>query len=431
MILLRNCSWVVTQNANREILRNVDISIEDDRIAGIGCNLTTKDYIIDCSDKIVLPGLINSHTHLPMTLFRGYADDLLLQEWLEDKIWPLESNLTEKHVYRGAVLGMLELVKAGITTFHDMYFFGTAVKRAAEESGVRTFFAQAIVDFPTAEFRNSSGAFRAFENLAKSSSELFTPTVGTHSQYTCSTETLLKAKDLARKYETLLHIHVAETRKEVYESLEEHGRRPVEYLNEIGFLDKNVVAVHLGWITKEEISILSKMGAKAVHCPVSNMKLGVGGVAPLAEMFDNSVAVALGTDSPVSNNSLDLFEEMKVAALLQKMHRWDPRVIPAQIALDMATINGAKALGVEHLLGSVEVGKKADLILLELTSPHLTPCHDIVSNLVYSAKSSDVATTIVNGKILMEDYEVKTLNEPEILAKASESALELVSKLEK
>jgi 5-methylthioadenosine/S-adenosylhomocysteine deaminase len=431
MILLKNCSWLVTQNAKRKILRNIDVLIEDDRIAEIGYNLTTSDYVIDCNNKVVLPGLINSHTHLPMILFRGYADDLLLQDWLETKIWPLEMSLTEKHVYYGSLLGMLELIGNGVTTFHDMYFFGNAVKRAAEESKIRTLFGQAIVDFPTAEFKNSIEAFSAFENLAKRSSELFTPSVGVHSPYTCSTETLLKAKELASRYKTLLHIHVSETRKEIYDSLKEHGKRPVEYLNEIGFLGRNVVAVHLGWITKSEVSILGKSYTKAVHCPISNMKLAVGGVAPLQEMLSSNVVVALGTDSAVSNNSLDLFEEMKVASLLQKMHRWDPRAVPAQVALDMVTINGAKALGAEHLIGSIEIGKKSDLILVELKKPHLTPLHNIISNLVYSAKGSDVATTIVNGKILMENYEFKTLNEEEVLAKASESAFELVSKLEK
>ncbi|MEW6069693.1 MAG: amidohydrolase [Candidatus Thermoplasmatota archaeon] len=431
MLLLKNCSWIVTQNAKHEILRNKDVLIEDDRIAELGSNLTTKDYVINCENKILLPGLINSHTHLPMTLFRGYADDLPLQDWLETKIWPLEANLTEEHVYYGALLGILELIRNGITTFNDMYFFGNAVKRAVEKSGIRALFGQAVVDFPTAEFKNSSEAFKLFESLAKSSSELFMPTVGVHSLYTCSKETLLKAKELSKKYETLLHIHAAETRKEVYDSLKEHGKRPVEYLSEIGFLGGNVVAVHLGWITKGEVSILGKTGAKAVHCPISNMKLAVGSVPPLAELFNENVVVALGTDSAVSNNSLDLFEEMKVATLLQKMHRWDARVMPAQVTLDLATINGAKALAMEHLLGSVEVGKKADLVLVDLKKPHLTPCHNIISNLVYSTKGSDVTTTIVDGKILMENYEFKTLNEEEILAKASSCAFDLANKLEK
>ncbi len=424
-MLLKNCSWVVTQNVGREILRNRDVLIEDDKIAEIGRNLDKSGDVIDCSGKALLPGLINSHTHLAMTLFRGYADDMLLQEWLQDKIWPLEAKMNDDYVYCGALLGMLELIKSGVTTSHDMYFFGNGVTRAAEESGVRTFFSQGILDYPTAEFKNSGEAFNLYERLAKKKSDLFIPTIGTHAPYTCTEETLLKAKELARKYGALLHIHASETRREVYDSLKQKGMRPIEYLNAIGFLGEEVIVAHAGWATKGEVSMLGKTETKVAHCPISNMKLAVGAVAPLPEMLENDVVVSLGTDSAASNNSLDLFEEMKVAALLQKMHRWNPRILTAQKALDMATIEGARALGMQDKLGSIEVGKKADLILVDFKKPRLTPVHDVISNLVYSARGSDVWATIVNGKVLMKDGKVMMLREDEVIEMASKAAQEL------
>lgn len=425
MLLLKNCSWIVTQNAKREILRNGDVLIEGSKIAEIGLNLDKSGKVIDCSGKALLPGLINSHTHLAMTLFRGYADDMLLQDWLQDKIWPLEARMKEDYVYCGALLGMLELIKTGVTTLHDMYFFGRGVKRAAEESGVRTFFSQGILDYPTAEFKDSRKALNLFKRLARRKSELFTPTIGTHATYTCTEETLLKAKELARKYGSRIHIHASETRREVYDSLKQKGRRPIEYLSDIGFLGEEVVVAHAGWATKGEVSMLGKNKTRVAHCPISNMKLAVGAVAPLPEMFENNVVVSLGTDSAASNNSLDLFEEMKVAALLQKMHRWNPRLLPAPKALDMATIEGARALGMQDKLGSIEAGKKADLILVDFKRPHLAPVHNVISNLVYSAKGSDVWATIVNGKVLMKNREVTTLEEDMVLEKASKAAEEL------
>ncbi|MDP6460087.1 MAG: amidohydrolase family protein, partial [Candidatus Hydrothermarchaeota archaeon] len=240
-MLLENCSWIVTQNAKREILRDRDVLVEGDKIAGIGLNLDKSGKVIDCSGKVLLPGLINSHTHLAMTLFRGYADDMLLQDWLQSKIWPLEAKLKEGDVYHGSLLGTLELIKSGVTSFHDMYFFGRGVKKASEESGVRAFFSQGILDYPTAEFKNAEEALNLFKGLVRRKSELFTPTLGTHSPYTCSEETLLKAKELARKNGPTLHIHASETRKEIYDSLKEKGRRPIEYLSDIGFLGEEVV----------------------------------------------------------------------------------------------------------------------------------------------------------------------------------------------
>lgn len=425
-MLLKNCSWVITQNPGREILRDVDVLIEGSRIAEIGRGLAKRDEVIDCSGKALLPGLVNAHTHLAMTLFRGYADDMLLQEWLSKRIWPLEARLKERHVYAGSLLGALELLKGGVTTFNDMYFFGEGVRKAVEESGIRGVFSQGVLDYPTAEFKNAGEALRLFEALSRKKTELFTPAIGTHAPYTCSRETLLRAKELAAKHGALIHIHASETRKEVYDSLREKGRRPIEYLDDIGFLGENVLVAHAGWATKAEVAMLAESHAKVAHCPVSNMKLAVGGVAPLPEMFQSRVVVSLGSDGAASNNSLDMFQEMKLASLLQKMHRWDAGLLPAQKALDMATIDGATALGMGDKIGSVEVGKKADLILLDLKKPHLAPLHSVVSSVVYSARAGDVDTAIVNGRVLMQGRRVLSLSEEEVLGRASRAAEELV-----
>jgi 5-methylthioadenosine/S-adenosylhomocysteine deaminase len=427
-MLLKNCSWVVTQNQDRDVLKDVDVLIMGGEIAGIGRDLRDDGDVVDCTGKALLPGLINAHTHLAMALFRGYADDMHLQDWLTKKIWPLESRLREEHVYSGSLLAMLELIKGGVTAFCDMYFFGGGVRKATLETGMRGFFAQGVLDFPTAEFRDARQALRIFRSLAKRKAELFTPLIGTHAPYTCSEETLQKAKELADSYNTMVHIHASETRKEVYESLREKKKRPIEYLDAIGFLGENVLIAHAGWATKGEVSVLGEKKTKVVHCPVSNMKLAVGGVAPLPEMFLRGVVVALGSDGAASNNTLDVFQEMKVASLLQKMHRWDASLLPAQTALDMATIHGAMALGAERHIGSIEVGKKADLILVDMRKPHLAPVHNVVSTLVYSVRAGDVDMCMVNGRVLMENGKVLTVDEEGALRKAREAVGDLVER---
>tara|TARA_B100000315_G_scaffold259789_1_gene317254 strand:- start:2836 stop:4122 length:1287 start_codon:yes stop_codon:yes gene_type:complete len=428
-MILKNCSWILTQNPNRDIMNNGDICIEDNKIVDIGIDLGKNDDVIDCSDKAILPGLINSHTHVAMTLFRGFADDMLLQDWLQNKIWPLESKLTEEYVYQGTLLGVLELIKSGTTTFNDMYFFGRGVKNAVEEGGIRAFFSQGVLDNPTAEFQNADQAFKLFKSLLKEKTELFIPTIGTHSPYTCNKETLLKAKEIAKKNKSMIHIHASETRKEVYDSIKVTGKRPIEYLQDIGFLGKEILVAHAGWTTKGEVLLMGNSGAKVSHCPVSNMKLAVGAVAPLPEMFNNHVTVSLGTDSAASNNNLDIFETMKVATLLQKMHRWDARILPAQKTLDMATIDGARSLGMHKSIGSIEVDKNADLIILDIKKPHLYPVHNILSNIVYSANGNDVWGTIVNGEIIMKNRIITRLIEEEVLEKSSTTAYKLSEEL--
>ncbi len=424
-ILLKNCAFVVTQNENREILRNKDVLIENGKISEIGENLDKTGEIIDCSEKILLPGLINTHTHLAMTLFRGYADDLALQKWLQKKIWPLEAKLTSDDCYAGNLLGCLEMMRSGTTCFNDMYFFGEEIKKAVETTGIRCFFSQTILDLPTMEFKDSQQAFDIFRKLSKQGSELFRVQIGTHAVYTCSKETLLKAKDLSEQYDIPIHIHLSETQKEVADCKREFGKTPVEHLNDMNFLKQEILAAHCVWLTEKDIRLMANNNVKVSHCPVSSMKL-VSGVAPLKRMIDENIIVSLGTDSAASNNNLDLFEEMKTTALLHKLHNSDPTVLPAQKVLDLATIDGAKALGCVDEIGSVEPGKRADLILLDKNELQLVPNHNIVSNIVYSANGGNVDTVLVNGRIIMKNKRFLTLDKETIINNAQKTAEDLV-----
>lgn len=430
-LLLKNCDWVVTQNKRREVLHNASILIENDSIKEIGQISSSADKEIDGAGKIVTPGLVNTHTHLSMTLFRGYADDMKLQDWLQKKIWPLESKLNGEDCYFGALLGSAEMIRSGTTTFVDMYFHMEDVARAVSKSGLRGFLSYGTIDLfnpvkSSAERQNVQKFHDYVKQLANPRVKF---AVGPHAPYTCSEEMLQWAKDFAEKNNSILHIHVAETRREQADSHKQHGLRVVEYLEKIGALSKNMLAAHCVWLTKNEIKLLADAQVKVAHCPVSNMKLASGGVAPLPEMFEAGIPVGLGTDGAASNNSLDMFETMKVCALLHKASRWDPTILAAQKVLDLATIEGATALGADHEIGSIEVGKKADIILLDAKSPNLTPIHGketIVSNLVYSASSGNVDTTIVDGRILMEGRTIKSLNMNEVYEETEKLASRLV-----
>ena len=421
----------MTQDKTRNVLRDASILVRDGRIEQIAKGSgSSAEVEIDGRGKIALPGLINAHTHLSMVLFRGYADDMVLQDWLQKKIWPLEGRLTGEACYQGALLGSAEMIMSGTTTFMDMYFHEEEVAKAVNQIGLRAFLSYGIIDlFDSAkaqvEQKKSEELFNFIREL-KSSRIRFA--LGPHAPYTCSAETLLWAKEFAEKNDVIIHIHIAETRKEQADSQKQHGARIVEYLDKIGALSRKMVGAHCVWLTKSEVSLLSKSGVSVTHCPVSNMKLASGGVAPLPEMFDAGIAVSLGTDGAASNNTLDMFETMKVCALLHKAHRWDPTVLNAQKVLDLATIEGARALGMEREIGSIEVGKRADIILLDANLPNLNPIYGpdtVVSDLVYSASSGNVNTTIVDGKVLMENRQLKTLDLSKTLASAQEIANKL------
>jgi 5-methylthioadenosine/S-adenosylhomocysteine deaminase len=367
-----------------------------------------KDEVIDCRGKVLIPGLINTHTHLSMTLFRGYADDLELQQWLEKKIWPLEKRLTGEMCHHGALLGAMEMTRTGTTCFVDMYFHMEDVARATEEAGLRGILSYGMIDPPTQEGkeRERKNSLKLLQQIRAMKSPRISFAFGPHSPYTCSEETLLWCRKEAEKENVLVNIHIAETRGEQSRFERDKKSREVDYLEKIGFLNDRVLAAHSVWLTKSEVKLYGKRGVRVAHCPVSNMKLAGGSVAPLPEMWEAGVRVGLGTDGPASNNSLDMFDTMKICALAHKAHRWDPTVANAQMVLDMATIDGARAIGKEKEIGSIEKGKRADLVLVDLKEPNMMPIHGketIISDLVYSASGYNVDTTIVDGKVLMKN----------------------------
>ncbi len=431
-LLVKDCSWIVTQNSKREILRDKTVLVEDGKIIEIGDKISkSPDHVVSGRGAVLLPGLINTHTHLSMTLFRGYADDMELHDWLANKIWPLETKLTGEACYYGALLGCLEMIRTGTTTFVDMYFYMQDVARAVVEAGIRGVLSFGVIDLfdeeRAEEQKKATEEFLQFVKNLNNSRVQFA--VGPHAPYTCSADTLVWAKQLAERENCVLHLHVAETRKEEADFQKNHGVRVVEYLHRIGALSPRLLAAHCVWLSKTEVKLLGEAGAKVAHCPVSNMKIATGGYAPLPEMFEYGVPVGLGTDGAASNNTLDMFETMKFCALAHKAHRWDPAILPAQKVLDLATIEGAKAIGADNQLGSIEVGKNADMILVDLRVPNLQPIHGketIVSDLVYAARGANVSTTIVDGKVLMENGDVKTLDQSNIFARAAEIVRDLI-----
>jgi len=421
-LILKDCRYLLTQDSKRRVLRGVDVLIEDKKIARVGKGLEAKSSgdpeVIDCSDSVVMPGLVNTHTHIAMSLFRGVADDVKLDDFLK-KTYALDAKFGEKDVYRGALLGCLEAIKFGTTTFNDLYYSEDQIAKAAVRLGMRASLAWAVLD---KEFTTQKGD--PLKNCARfiadwtGKSELITPAVGLQGVYVCSEETYSGANGLAEKEDTQLHTHLSETRKEVYDHVKKTGKRPVEFLDDINFLSDRIVAAHCVWLTKREMDTLAKSGVKVSHNPTSNLKLASGGLCPVLELLERKVCVSLGTDSVASNNSLDLFKEMRLASLLQKNYKWDATLVPAQAALDMATIDGARALGMADKIGSIEEGKLADIIIIGLADkPHLTPVHSIVSNIVFSASGSDVDTSIINGRVVMRDRAVE--GEKTIIREAS------------
>jgi len=425
-ILIKNA---LILNPNNFENKKQCLLIKDDLIAEISDEIddSNADKIIDAEGKILLPGLINTHTHLSMTLFRGLADDLSLDSWLNDHIWPMEANLNGDYCYIGALLGAVELIKSGTTTFSDMYFYMEDVARAVDDAGIRAVLSYGMIDFGDAERREAEikenmALYDACNGMADGRIKVF---FGPHSPYTASEELLLKVRELADEHNIGIHIHVSETQKEINDSLDERGIRPFEYLEKIGFLGPDVVAAHCVWLSDEEIEIIKKHGVKVSHNPCSNMKLA-SGVAPVSKLIDNDICVSIGTDGASSNNNLDLIEELKTASLLQKVSTLDPKVLTSDEAIEMATIKGAEALGLDDEIGSIEVGKKADIILIDTNSANMVPdSSSLSSNVIYSANGSNVDTTICNGKILMENKKLTTLDEDEIYAKAKQAIKEL------
>ncbi len=381
-----------------------DVYIEDKYFKAIGPELDiTAKEVIDGSDMAIFPSFINSHTHAAMTLLRGYADDLELHTWLQDHIWPFESQLTFDDIYIGAKLACLEMIKTGTTFFCDMYWYLPATLKAVSEMGIRAALSSVFIDF------NDPGKAKDFRARTrkffreKQDHERIMFTLGPHAVYTVSKDSLAWISDFAAENELLIHIHVAETRKEVDDCLKAHEMRPVEYLESMGFLGPNVISCHTIWVNEHEMDILARRDVKVVHNPVSNMKLG-SGIFPFREMNKRGICLGLGTDGCSSNNNLDMLEEMKIAALQAKLHDYDPTLFTANQAMECATLGGARIFGLN--MGKIAEGMLADCILVNLNHYSLLPRHDLISNLVYSASSESIDTTICNGRILMQSRQV-------------------------
>lgn len=402
--------------------KKTNIYIEDNEIREIGARLEA-EFVIDGKGKAAIPGLINTHTHAAMTLFRGYADDMKLSDWLQTKIWPLEAKLTEEDVYWGTKLACLEMIKTGTVCFNDMYWHARGAARAVDEMGIRGILSSVFIDL----FDKKKGEYeiklnkKLIKEIKNLKNKRIIPALGPHAIYTVSKESLQWIKEFSEKENLLIHIHLSETEKEVKECKEKYGKRPVEFLEEIEFLGDNVIAAHCNWLSKKEIKILKKYDVKVAHNPVSNMKLA-SGTMPYTEMKKSGLVISLGTDGCASNNNLDLFESMKFAALLQKSTKKDTTIMPANEVFKIATIGGANALSLNS--GIIEENRLADILLIDLKKPELTPNHNFISNLVYSANGSCVDSVICNGRILMQNRIFK--DEFEILENAERVAGDLI-----
>lgn len=403
-----------------------DIYIKKNLITAIEDSLDRPaKTILPGRGKAVIPSFVNGHTHAAMTLLRGYADDMHLQEWLEKKIWVLEAKMTEEDIYWGAKLACLEMIKTGTTFFNDMYWFWRGTARAVEEMGIRGAISAVFIDFFSQEkAREQKALNKELFRESKQFSGRIHFTLGPHAIYTVSEESLRWAADFSRENDLLLHIHLSETKKEVDECIEKQGVRPVEYLENIGFLGPNVIACHCVWLSRKEIRIMKEHDVKVVYNPVSNMKLTVGNTFPYEQVREAGVTACVGTDGCSSNNNLDMLETVKFASLLQKHHRVDSTALPAKEAFEMATIRGATAFGLN--CGKIEVGRLADLALVDLKRPELTPHFDLYSDLVYAVNGSCIDTVICDGEVLMTGRRVK--GEEEIMEGARRAAFDLLKR---
>jgi 5-methylthioadenosine/S-adenosylhomocysteine deaminase len=416
---------VVTMDGARRVLPDGAVAIEGDSIVAVDTSAAiearfTASTRVEASRQVVLPGLVNTHGHAPMVLYRGLADDLALMEWLERYIFPAEARTVSEEMVRvGTRLAALEMIQSGTTTFADMYYFEDVIAETAGAAGMRGVLGQTIIRFPVADAKTPSEALARAERFIQRFKDdaLVTPAVAPHSAYTLDKATLLASRDLAARHSVPLLIHLAETEDEVRTLREQSGLSPTGYLESIGFFAPRTLAAHGVWVSADDIAVLKRREVGVSHNPESNMKLA-SGTAPVPQYLAAGVALGLGTDGAASNNDLDMFEAMRQAAFLHKLHSKDPRAVPAATVLEMATLGGARALGMADRIGSLEPGKRADLIVVGMARARQTPRYDPISHLVYATRGDDVVTTIVNGRVLMRDRQVLTLDEPAVLRDA-------------
>jgi 5-methylthioadenosine/S-adenosylhomocysteine deaminase len=419
---------VLTMNGTRTVYEDGAIVVSGDTIVAVGSrNELEAKYVasqtVDARGKLLLPGFINGHTHVPMTLFRGLHDDVTLNDWLYKYIFPAEKqNVNEEFVRWGTRLAAAEQIRGGVTTFADMYYFEDAVAEETKAAGMRGVLGETFIDFPAPDNKSELETLAYTEKFLRKwqGDPLIHAAVAPHSIYTCSQKTLQDAAALARKYHAPILIHTAEMKKEWDDSQKQNGMSPVQYLDKIGVLGPDVVSAHCIYVDEADRKTLAQRQVGCVHNPSSNMMLA-SGVAPVAEMRAAGVAVGLGTDGPAgSNNDLDLMEEMDLAAKLAKITKMDPLALNAKAVVEMATIDGARALHLEKEIGSLEAGKKADLIVISLDEPNAVPMYDIYAQLAYALKGSDVETVVIGGRVVMRDRKVLTVQEAEAMAKARE-----------
>jgi len=420
---------IITQNARHQILSPGAVAVSGNEIIDVDTPeaIALKYRALDtiaARDQIVLPGLVNTHTHAPMVMYRGLADDMALMDWLNKYIFPAEAKTVSPEMVRtGTRLAALEMIESGTTTYADMYYFEEEIARVTFEAGLRGVLGETIIQFPVADAKTPAEGLARAERFIKEfkDNDLIVPAVAPHALYTNDRSSLIASAELGRRFGVPVIIHFAETQDEVKTAREQYQMTPAAALESIGFWGPRTLAAHGVWVTDDDIEILKRHGVGIAHNPESNMKLA-SGAAPVRKYLAAGVAVGLGTDGAASNNDLDMFEAMRQASFLAKLSTMDPTAVSAQTALDMATILGAKALHMEGLIGSIEPGKRADLITVGMTATRQIPAYDPVSHLVYVTRGDDVRTTIVNGKVLMKDRQVRTLNRAEVIADANKLA---------
>ncbi len=422
--LIRNAT-IVTMDDGRRVLTDTDLLIEGNEIkslhpSGTGPSELPEDRVIDGSGLVAIPGFVNSHTHCAMTLLRGYADDMPLMPWLQERIWPVEMKLSEEDVYWGTLLGIAEMIRAGVTCFNDMYHYFEAAARAAIDAGMRAVVSGVLLAFlPDADERLDR-AIEFARDWKERGDGLVVTMLGPHAPYTVPDHFLQRVVEGAKSAEVGIHIHVSETAGEVADSQRDFGQTPVERLDILGVLDATpVAAAHCVHLSDGDIETLAAKRVGICHCPGSNMKLA-SGAAPIPKLLAADAVVGIGTDGPASNNNLDMMEEVRLSALLHKLQSGDPTAVPAWRALEMGTRGSARALGIGDRVGQIKPGMKADIALIDFRRPHLFPRHDVISHLVYAARAGDVHTVFINGRPVMLNRELQTLDEPRIFREVTD-----------
>jgi 5-methylthioadenosine/S-adenosylhomocysteine deaminase len=424
---------IVTMNDRDEVFNPGVVVIEGAKIVEVGALINggteslAEKYpdaqFVDASGCVVIPGLVNAHTHAAMTIFRGLADDLPLREWLEQHIFPAEKKLTEEWVFWGTVLACAEMIASGTTTFCDMYLFEHKVAEAVDKTGMRAVVGEVLYDFPSPHYGELENGFAFTKRFIEDwmGHERIKISVDPHAVYTCSPELLLRSFAISEHYDVPFVIHLAETEDEVQETMRRYGRTPVAHLAHLGVLSDRVIADHCVWLSEEDRAIIAEKKVKVVHNPESNLKLA-SGIAPVADLLRRGITVSLGTDGCASNNDLDMLSEMDTCAKIHKGVLRDPTVLPAKEVLRMATVYGARTLGLDNKIGKLEPGMLADIVILDFNKPHLTPCYDPISHIVYSARGSDVRDVMVHGQWLMRNREFTTIDMGKVKARVKEIA---------